>query len=380
MLADIKSGDASTINDRLFKLYNKNLQGAVSEVFPKKGDIKALDWHYKFSTNAAKFAAYKAAYVSKTLQKALLDKPEHFDKNGKRIIATFNRFQLTEYNTFNARCRSAKQFKDFQENEVYHNLKWIRSRSADPRELHLKFAGLVLPKTHPFWRKNQPGDLYNCKCDWKLVDAPISSSVPDNVVTPKGLSGNPYYKRRAFTEEHPYFTRPSASEKNTIDEFMVNYVKSQFIKKGKYFIHPLQDIKADDFKDLTLIANEIGNNGGQTFILPTVRANNDLFDYLFYGNEALPKKSPDLLINGNFFEYESHFKSGKVKISIINRMVSAGIKQAPNIVIDCRGLNFSSDYNVRSRVMAVVTSRDANIQCYVLTERGLIKISKAKSL
>lgn len=67
-------------------------------------------------------------------------------------------------------------------------------------------------------------------------------------------------------------------------------------------------------------------------------------------------------------------------ISIINRMVNAGIKQAHNIVIDCRGLNFSSDYNVRSIVMAVVTSRDANIQCYVLTDRVLIKINKAKSL
>ena len=145
------------------------MQKGIRGVFkPDSSNYRQLDYLYKFDANAAKFAANKANYVGNVLRKAKEAKPEEFEANAKKILGTFNRFQITEYNTTVARCRTAKQFDNFQsigKAGTYRNLEWLRTRSASPRELHASFVGIRLPIENPFWQDNHPGNLYNCTCD-----------------------------------------------------------------------------------------------------------------------------------------------------------------------------------------------------------------------
>lgn len=138
----------------------------------------------------------------------------------KAVLNTFNRYQAAEYNTATARARTAKQWTDFNAdpvaNELYPNLRWIRTRSANPRELHLRFAGLVLPKNDPFWLQNQPGNLWNCKCDWEETDDPTNTNdlTPDELdeyrsdgggIHANGLDGNPAETGEVFSDQCTYF-------------------------------------------------------------------------------------------------------------------------------------------------------------------------------
>jgi hypothetical protein len=169
-------------------------------------------------------AAYKACQVTKELQK-IDTKSKTFDLDSKKILNKYNRFQAAEYNAIVARSRSAKQFMQFQEQaDVYPNMEWIMTRSADPREEHLIYVGTVLPIDDPFWSSNQPGDLWNCKCDWQQTDKP-STGTPKGTVTPsKGLEGNPVETGELITDKHPYIAN---AQKNVITELKaINYLDS----------------------------------------------------------------------------------------------------------------------------------------------------------
>jgi len=150
-----------------------------------------------------------------------------FINKAKLASARFNQYQKTEYNTFVARCRTAKQWDTFlQEKHLFPNLTWIRSRSANPRELHLGYVGIILPQNHPFWQTNQPGNLWNCKCDWKTTDAQTTAK-PDKITPPaKGLDGNPYDTGKLITENHPYFENVSKSNRKQINKYVYkDYLK-----------------------------------------------------------------------------------------------------------------------------------------------------------
>ena len=125
-------------------------------------DSKYFKLAEEFKLNTARIAAYKTTLVTERLKKSYSADYENFQKNAQMQLKQFARWQATEYNTAVARCRTAKQFEQFQgEKHLYPNLEWLATRSADPRELHLTFVGTVLPIDDPFWHENQPGNLYN---------------------------------------------------------------------------------------------------------------------------------------------------------------------------------------------------------------------------
>jgi len=81
-----------------------------------------------------------------------------------------------------------------------------------------------LPIDDPFWQENQPGNLYNCKCDWQTTDKEVSVTPAKSVKPSPGLEGNPATTREIFTDKHPYFNKvknPEAVEK---------YVAKNYIK------------------------------------------------------------------------------------------------------------------------------------------------------
>lgn len=212
------------VNGDLFNLYFKDYQKAIDQVFPAGVN---LDNARKFKLNAAQFAAHKTYQVTGSIKDAGRDKKAAFDQ-----VAKHNRYHQAETTTFTARARSARQWERFEtEKHLFPNLTWIRTRSASPRELHLSYTGITLPMNHPFWQNNQPGNLWNCKCDWKTTDAPVTGE-PEKMIPPaKGLEGNPFETGELITQKHPYFKIP-AGEKESVSGFVTRYIRNDSRMKG----------------------------------------------------------------------------------------------------------------------------------------------------
>ena len=182
----------------------------------------------KFEANLARFAAYKAYHATNELKKAIGD-PER----QRKILNKFNSYQAAEYNTATARIRSAKQFIDFNSdptsNELYPNLKWLPSRSANKREIHQKYYNKVWAKSDPFWNNNQPGNLWNCKCDWEETDDPVTGLIEKSgTVKPhKGLEGNPATSGQIFTDNSVYIKTFIQKDIDKVNELF--YPKSNLL-------------------------------------------------------------------------------------------------------------------------------------------------------
>lgn len=174
--------------------------------------------------NVSRFAAYKAQYVETALKRALNDETiaeKDRPKFAKAVLRTFNRYQDAERSTATARARTAKQFEEFlQPNNLrlFPNLKWLPSRSAEPRQSHTAFYNRVWAKDDPFWTTNAPGTEWNCKCDIEETDEPITDNIalPQPTV-PLGLEGNPAQTGEIFTDQASYI-RMSGRNRHTREE------------------------------------------------------------------------------------------------------------------------------------------------------------------
>lgn len=121
---------------------------------------------------------------------------------------TFNRYQASEYNTCVSRCRTAAQWQDFMQKDnldALPNLRWLPSHSASPREQHIPFYNRVWSKKDPFWSQNQPGSLWNCKCDWEQTDDPVTNNPSFPSRSAQGLQGNPASTGEVFSQDASYF-------------------------------------------------------------------------------------------------------------------------------------------------------------------------------
>lgn len=228
VIRDVMDGKAGDIHPEIYQAYSDNLRKAVGGVFRSDdyGD-KYFDLQAQLQSNVSRFAAYKAYHLTEQLKKKREEwtNDDDFKKVAKAMMNTFNRYQAAEYNTATARARTAKQWTDFNSdpiaNELYPNLKWLPSRSANPREEHIPFYGLVLPKTDPFWQHNQPGNLWNCKCDWEETDDPAAATRPATIHA-KGLEGNPAVTGEIFTQECTYFKQVSGKRNQ---DYIENYAR-----------------------------------------------------------------------------------------------------------------------------------------------------------
>ena len=139
---------------------------------------------------------------------------------GRYEFNKFNRWLAAEYNTAVARSRTAKQWSEWdssEERSLFPNIMWLPSRSATLREQHIPFYNRVWAKDDPFWNHNQPGTLWNCKCDWQQTDEPVTPNNPNKTVRNQGLEGNPAKTGKIFTDEASYIKK-SANPK-IVEEF-----------------------------------------------------------------------------------------------------------------------------------------------------------------
>lgn len=166
----------------------------------------------RFNANLSRFAAYKAHEATSRIRQAE-------DPGAARAtLRRYNTYQAAEYNTAVTRARTAKQWEKFSSDNnvrLFPNIRWIPSRSANPREAHRRFWNRIWPKDDPFWNENTPGSLWNCKCDWEQTSKPATDGNPSARIAHKGLTGNPAKTGQIFTDSHPYIAK---APKVTLDE------------------------------------------------------------------------------------------------------------------------------------------------------------------
>lgn len=195
-------GSKTAINATLYSEYSGNLRKAVDRVFSEDNDSGLSD---QLRANVSRFAAYKAYHATDQVREQV--KQDGILDEGKKVLHTFNRYQAAEYNTTVSRCRTAKQFEEFLESDharLFPNLRWLPSRSASLREEHMAFYDRVWAKDDAFWNTNQPGNLWNCKCDWEETSDPCTDGNPAKPIRHNGLEGNPAKTGEVFTDNCSY--------------------------------------------------------------------------------------------------------------------------------------------------------------------------------
>lgn len=224
----------------LYKNYSNNLRKAVDAVFSDSPDS---DLANQFRANVSRFAAYKAYAVAEKCRNDAGGDKETIEA----YLRIFNRYQSAEYNTARSRARTGKQWNDFQENnDIFPNIKWILSRSVEKREEHIVFAGRVWAKDDPFWTTNQPGSLWNCKCDWQETDEPVTDGNPSNKrIVNQGLEGNPAITGEIFTDNASYIKRARENGFDKIKYSIRDTLRSQYKNYYKEFETPIGKIFCD---------------------------------------------------------------------------------------------------------------------------------------
>lgn len=176
---------------------------AIDAVF---ADGRNADLADLFQANVSRFAAYKSWHATAQVRDALAENGGDAD-SARRVLHRFNRWQAAEYNTAVSRSRTAKQWARWDNDDdrrLFPNIIWLPSMSATPRELHMRFWNCVWAKGDPFWNTNQPGNLWNCKCDWEQTDEPVTKGNPEATIKHDGLEGNPAKTGEIFTDNCSY--------------------------------------------------------------------------------------------------------------------------------------------------------------------------------
>ncbi|MEG0788786.1 MAG: hypothetical protein RR432_01170 [Alistipes sp.] len=287
----------TAINKRLLDSYKENLLKGVRGVFDSQYGDRYFDLQNRLEANVGRFAAYKAYHATEQVRRQLTGKgsKEECLKRAKGALGAFNRYQAVEYNTTIARCRTAKQWTDYNTEEslmLFPNLRWLPSRAAEPRPSHIPYYNRVWPKNHPFWLTNQPGSEWGCACDWEeTLDDSDFEGVPTSN-PPKGLEGNPGETGKVFSDKSIYFT---ANNHEKVGQAILESGEGGYYTKGNI---PKVQAKAHVMHHPGEVAGNMevasvfcGQNKGvkSVNLLPNVVKENGALRPNFYPKNMLPR-------------------------------------------------------------------------------------------
>lgn len=182
---------AQILNAGLFNIsYNALLSGITQGYGKIEYGLADEVFLERLAVSAKYFAARKTALQVSQL-KELLIKPDgtrmlwaEFKKAAKSIVGNYNKTWLkTEYDTTIRVARAARQWQDFERNaKLFPNLEYRPTVSAEPREQHQRYVGIIRPISDSFWDYHTPPIDWGCKCSLKNVDKP-QTEVPLNINT-----------------------------------------------------------------------------------------------------------------------------------------------------------------------------------------------------
>lgn len=298
LLEEIAASDAP-INATLYEQYSRNLRKAVDGAFAEDNSGGLSD---RLRANVSRFAVYKAYHATGEIRKEI-GKNGDIDA-GRKELHAFNRYQAAEYNTTVSRCRTAKQFQEFSQPDnvrLFPNIKWLPSRSATPRKQHILFYNRVWAKNDSFWNINQPGNLWNCKCDWEETDEPVTDGNPTTPIRHDGLEKNPAITGEVFTDEASYIKNCSNARKRKIE----HWTGDKLLRK-----ETVQHLKS--FQGNTVTINKRGEEINVVFDSKTTShfANDVAQSAQFLWNELMGRM-PQILSKSKLVAHEPNTKLDK---------------------------------------------------------------------
>lgn len=246
------------------------------------------------------FAAHKTHRQQNDLHALLVDESGHlksweqFSKDAQPIVGDYNRRWLrTEYDTCVIRARMAARFLEFQRDaDLYPNLKWLESTSVEKREIHKALYGLILPINHPFWLKEFPGDLWECKCGITNTDEEPNGD--DYGIgsyrfpaLPPGLDGNPAVTGKIYSDSNNYQANGYPGADKAAVAFLHKYLLHYADAELKKWVKTLPEHNGLLVKSEALAS---GNMRILRKVASTVKEHNGNFDKLMY----LPGMESDL--------------------------------------------------------------------------------------
>lgn len=303
-LKEIFKGEVG-VNKNLYDLTAVNMREAIGSSISLEYNVPNQTWINQLQTNANVFSAFKAHHETEAITALLTENGEvvswkKFRDNALLISDKYNKTHLkTEYNTALRRGRMGERFIGFANDaDLYPNLRWLPSTSAQPREAHIPFYNMVLPVDDPFWANQFPGNDWNCKCDIEQTKDDAGKAPTDLPDPPPGLEGNPAFTNELIGSKHPYFDGLNKTESDAAMQLVRDDMQAQTIKWAKDNI----DVKGLIIQDkllqtgsLTMKRADVGSLAlvADPFLktYPTLLAD-DIANWQYVGHTVLdPKKN-----------------------------------------------------------------------------------------
>lgn len=208
----------------------EKLSAGVSTGYGSINDGTDVDMVHHLKNNVKVLAAFKANRYRDDMVSLLVDEKNQqrtwgqFLKEAKKVDANYNKQWLAaEYNMAIRQARGAKQWSTFvRDRDTYPNLEYRASRSANPRQKHQRYYGMILPIDHPFWMTGYPPSDWGCKC-WvsQTKEEPFGYDEEDPLpAAPKGIAGNPGIEKKVFTASHSYLSGLDKKGKESVRAFI----------------------------------------------------------------------------------------------------------------------------------------------------------------
>lgn len=330
------------------KLWNGVVEGYGKDIVSIDYDSPDYKMLTALQNNVWSFAGAKNYHQLRELGNALIGadgKLISFSKFKELALAINNKYTVshlkTEYNLAVAGGQMAGKWEQIKEQQdIFPYLKFDAVLDKQTTDLCRDLDGTTLPIDHPFWKRYYPPNHFNCRSTVRQVTGgPVTpdSRIPA-VDIPPMFQTNLGEAGLIFPKTHPYFID---LPKEVLSFGDANFSLVEFRKgKGKVYEsglteNPYKKLDVRHQIDVQIkreAADAIADYfNTEVFTLPEFATTRDWRYPYFYKNLPIPNKMPDLLFDGYYWEVESYEKA--FKASKIIDMLRSGARQSDRIVI-----------------------------------------------
>ena len=383
---------------------------ATDEAFPSVNRDKDFKQQLRHSNEV--FSAFKVHRAQNDMAARLLDsngdlKP--FNQWLKDVLPIASHqcgaWLRTEYDTAVLRAHQAADWQQFRrEQDVLPNLKWMPSTSLHPGEDHRRYWGTIRPIDDKFWNEHRPGDRWNCKCSLTSTDEAVTPIPVDDIHSEPqaGLKDNPGITGKTFSDNHPYFPDScndcpfySPKFRDRLKSLFTNRVKDcyhcpyidgcierinedgfklerKYKNGGALYIHRETEKSTGDYKAILTMSRQFAKEGSEVKITPRLHIKSEAYETVYAKliGSKYEGKCPDFEVDGKFYEYEGFVKPWKKRK--IKNMLTHGMKQSPNVVID--NTKGCSDRFIRSTIIKKLQANNGVLNEVWIYEKGKVRL------
>lgn len=222
------------IPEEIYGQVAKGLNKQVVTGYSTRYDLEDAKMLLQLHNNVAVFSAFKTYRQTGEMAVNLFRKDgskkpfNEFLKESRDIDKKYRSNWLkSEYDMAQKQARSAERWQQFlRDKDVYPNLIYKASSSAEPRLDHQKYYGIIKPIEDAFWNTGMPPLAWGCKCSVEQTDIGASAGTVDAPERIKGVSGNAGKTGLIFTANHSYISGLSKEEKASIKTDLQHLQKS----------------------------------------------------------------------------------------------------------------------------------------------------------